>query len=176
MSSSPHTSIESSSKACSVIIALFYISTLLSPSWLLFIFSPFVLYPWEIHLRLRAICHLLQTFPFCNSPATLTSTRVWAEVKKGLNVSEACPIRQQNYIKSRYGFTGAKIYSDYTSLWLSYISFQAKVMFICTLRVVPTLEIVSPTHWKAQENYLERLLFTRKLPLLDPTFPQMESY
>lgn len=45
ISSSPHTTIESSSKACSAIIALFHVSTLLSQSWLLFLFSAFILYP-----------------------------------------------------------------------------------------------------------------------------------
>lgn len=100
ISSSSHTSIESSCKACS---ALFYISTLLSQSWLLFLFSPFILDPSEIYLWLRAICHL-QTFPFSNSPATLTSTRDWAEMKKRSERLRSLPYKTRKLYKIKVWF------------------------------------------------------------------------
>lgn len=104
ISASPCTSIGSLSTACSAIIAPFYISTFLTQGWLFVLFCPFLLHPWEICLQLRAICHLLQTSPFCNSSVTLTSAGDWAEIKQGLNVSEAGPIRQENNKKSLFGF------------------------------------------------------------------------
>lgn len=98
--------------ACSAIMALFYISTLIMQGWLLVLF--FLLFcPSEKlvkgHLSsLKDFQESLNISPFCNSSVTLTSAADWAEIKQGLNVSGAGSTRQESNIKSSLCFHWSK--------------------------------------------------------------------